>query len=61
MFSVSLLKQKTTRKGRINEFAEVLKFEPGDNKEDKIKTIQDTTVSAKETDGHLTKLYNLIA
>ena len=39
MFHVLVVKQDITRKGRMNEFAEVPEFEPGNNKEYKIEAI----------------------
>ena len=39
MFHMSLLKQDTTRKGRINEFLPVPEFEAGDDKKYKIEAI----------------------
>ena len=61
VFYVSMLKQNITRKGRINEFAEVPEFEPGNNKEYKMKAIQDSAVYAKKKDRHLLGLYYLIS
>ena len=58
IFHVSLLKQDTTRKGR--EFS-VPKFEPGNNKEYKVEAVQNSAVYAKKINGHLPKLYYLIA
>ena len=57
VFHILLLKQDTTKKGR--EFS-VPEFEPGDNKEYKVKTIRDSTVYAKEADRYLPGLYYLI-
>ena len=54
---VLLLEQVTTRKKR--EFS-VPEFEPGENKEYKVKAIQDSAVYAKKVDGHLLGLYYLI-
>lgn len=42
----------------MNEFL-VLEFEASNNKEYKIKVIQDSTVYTKKTDGHLSSLYYL--
>ena len=58
VFHMSLLEQDTTRKRR--EFS-VPKFEPGNDKEYKVKAIQDSAVYAKEADGHLLGLYYLVA
>ena len=60
MFYVSPLEQNTTRKGQINKFAEVPEFEPGDNKEYEVETIQDSVVFAKEANGQLLGLYYLV-
>ena len=59
MFHVSLLEQDTTRKGRMNEFS-ASEFEPGDDKEYKVEAIRDSAVYAKETDGHLPRLYYFV-
>ena len=61
VFYVSLLEKDNTRKERINEFAEVPQFEPGDNKEYKMEAIRDSAVYAKETDGHLLGLNYLVS
>ena len=53
LFHVLLLEQNTTRKGR--EFS-MSKFEPGENKEYKVKTIQDSSIYTKEADRHLPRL-----
>ena len=47
----------------MNKFAKVPKFEfePGNNKEYKVKAIRDSVVYAKEADGHLPGLYYLVA
>ena len=55
---MSLLEHDNTRKKR--EFS-VPDFEPGDDKEYKIKAIQDSAVYAKETDKYLVGLYYLVA
>ena len=55
---MSLLEQDTTKKGR--EFS-VPKFEPDDNKEYEVETIQDSAVYAKEADRYLLGLYYLVA
>ena len=55
---MSLLEQDSTRKRR--EFF-VPEFEPGNNnKEYKVKSIQNSTVYTKEADGHLLGLYYLV-
>ena len=43
----------------MNKFS-VPEFEPGNNKEYEVKAIQDSTVYAKEADGHLPGLYYLV-
>ena len=58
IFHMSLLEQDTTRNGR--EFL-IPEFEPDNNKEYKMEAIQDSAVSAKETDRHLPGLYYLVA
>ena len=44
----------------MNEFA-VLEFKAGNDKEYKVEAILDSTIYAKKADGHLPKLYYLIA
>ena len=60
---MSLLEQDTIRKGRINElFPEPEpEFDVGDNKEYEVEAIIDSTVYAKEAEGHLPGLYYLIS
>ena len=58
VFYMSLLEQDTTRKGW--EFS-VLEFEPGDNKEYKMKAIRDSAVHIKKADRYFLGLYYLIA
>ena len=50
IFHVSLLEQKTTRKGQMNElFLEPEpKFNAGDNKEYKVEAIIDSVINAKK-------------
>ena len=36
-------------------------FEAGDNKEYKMKAFQNNAIYIKETDGHLSRLYHLVA
>ena len=60
MFYISLLEQDTIRKGGINKFAEVPKFEVGNNKKYKVEAMQDSAIYAKEADGHLSGLYYLV-
>ena len=60
---MSLLKQDTTRKWRINElFPEPEpEFDVGNNKEYEVKAIIDSAVYAKEAEGHLPGLYYLVS
>ena len=60
---MSLLKQDTTKKGRINElFLEPEpEFDAGDDKKYKVETIKDNAVYAKEAEGHLSDLYYLVS
>ena len=55
---MSLLEQDTIKKKQ--EFS-MPKFEPGDNKEYKVKTIQDSAAYIKKTDRYLPRLYYLVA
>lgn len=48
MFHVLLLEQDIIKKRRINKFLLVPKFEVGDNKEYKMKAIQDNIVYTKK-------------
>ena len=61
MFHMSLLEQDNIRKGRINEFTEVPKFESSDNKEYEVEAIRDSAVYTKKANGHLLGLYYLVA
>ena len=61
LFYVSLLEQDTTRKGWMNKFSATLEFKPGDEKKYEVEAIQDNAVYVKEADGHLPKLYYLVA
>ena len=58
-----LLEQDTIRKGRINMlFLEPKpEFDVGNNKKYKIEAIKDSTVYAKEAEGHLPDLYYLVS
>ena len=58
IFHILLLEQDTTRKGW--EFS-VPEFEPGNNKEYEVEGIQGNAVYTKEGDGHLPRLYYLVA
>ena len=55
IFHMSLLKEDTTRKGRMNEpFPELEpEFDAGNNKECEVKAIINSAVYAKETEGDL--------
>lgn len=44
----------------MNKFAEVSEFELDNNKEYKVETIQDSVISAKEANRHLSGLYYLV-
>ena len=44
----------------MNKFTEVPMFEPGNDKEYKVKTIRNSTVYAKEVDRHLSGLNYLV-
>ena len=61
---MSLLKQDTTRKGRMDEkIAEQLEFEAsGNNKEYKVEGICDSAVYIRKSEaGHLPGLYYLVS
>ena len=60
---MSLLKQNTTRKGRMNElFPEPEpEFDAGDNKKYKVEAIEDSAVYAKKAERHLPGLYYLVS
>ena len=55
---VSLLEKDTTREGRINKFVEVpeFEFEPGDNKEYKVESIQKSAIYVEKANKHLSGL-----
>ena len=59
-FHMLLLEQNTSKKGQINVFTEVLKFELGDDKEYKVEAMQDIAIYAKEADRNLSGLYYLV-
>ncbi len=64
VFHVSLLKQDTTSKGRVDETTSRLEFEnEGDGEEYKVEAICDSTVYAKELNSgyHLSGLYYLVS
>ena len=58
VFHVSILKQNNTKKGQNFSVPE---FETGNVKEYKMEVIQDSTVYIKEANGHLPRLYYLVA
>ena len=59
---VSLLKQDTIRKKRVDENVMELEFDAGDSKMYKVKAIWDSAVYAMESEsGHLLGLYYLVA
>ena len=61
VFHVSLLEQNTTRKGGVYD-ENVAELDAGDeSKEYEVEAIRDSAVYAKEADGYLPKLYNLVA
>ena len=58
MFYEFLLEQNNTKKGQDFSMPE---FGEGDDKEYEVEAIQDNAVYAKEVDGHLPELYDLVA
>ena len=59
---MSLLKQNTTRKERVDENVTKLEFNAGDSEEYKVEAIWDSAVYAiKSETGHLPSLYYLVA
>ena len=60
MFHVLLLEYDITRKRQMNKFAEAPEFEPGNNKENELETIQDNAVYIEEANKHLQELYYLV-
>lgn len=62
MFYVLLLEQNTTKKGQMDKKVEnITEFDIGSNSKYKVRKIRDSVVCAKESDGHLSELYYLIA
>ena len=63
MFHVSLLKQDTTKKGRVDEKTSQLGFEDnGEGEEYKVEAICDRAVYTRESEsGHFLGLYYLIS
>ena len=58
---MSLLEQDTTRKERVDEKVIELDFEAGDSKKYEVETIWDSAVYARKSEGHLPRLYYLVA
>ena len=63
VFHVSMLKQDTTKKGRVDEVTSQLEFEGNsDGKEYEVEAIRESAVYAKESEGgHLPGLYYLVS
>lgn len=62
MFYLLLLEQNTTRKEQMDKKVEnIIEFDIESNGKYKIRKICDSAVCAKESDGHLSELYYLIA
>ncbi len=62
VYHMSLLKQDTTRKARVDEMTSRLKFEnEGDGKEYKIETICNSAVYVRELESHLSCFYYLVS
>ena len=62
VFHVSLLKQDTTKKERVDEKVRQMEFNTSDNKEYKVEVIWDSAVNARESkSGHLQDLYYLVS
>lgn len=57
MFYVSLIKKNITKKQQMNELSE---FEVDDDKEYKVKAIQNSAFYAKKANVHLLRLYYLV-
>ena len=60
MFHMSLLEQDTTKKKRVDENITELEFDAGNSEEYKVEEIWDSAVYAKESEGHLLRLYYLV-
>ena len=59
---MSLLKQDTSRKGRIDKKVRQMEFDTGDNEEYEVEAIWDSAVYARESEsGHLSGLYYLVS
>lgn len=60
MFHISFMKKSETKKKQMNKSLLMLEFKASNNKQYKIKTIQDSSVYAKKANGYLSGLYYLI-
>ena len=60
VFHISLLKQNTIKKGRVNDKQLDFEFEIGNNKEYKVDGIWDSAIYANESVGQLSGLYYLV-
>ena len=58
---ITLLEWDTTKKARMNEFGKMSEFGKDDDKDYKIKAIQDSAVYAKEINWQLPGLYYFVA
>ena len=58
---MSLLKQGTNRKERVDKKLTELKFEAGNREEYRVEAICDSAIYIKKVEGHLSGLYYLIA
>ncbi len=58
---MSLLKQDTTKKGRVDKTASRLEFENEDNKEYEVEAIRDSAVYVSKSEGHLLGFYYLVS
>ena len=60
---MSLLKQETTRKERMNELFPESKpgFDAGNNKKYEVEAIIDSAIYAKEAERHLPGLYYMVS
>ena len=61
IFDISLLKQDTTRKERVDKKMTELDFEFGNSKEYEVEGIWGSAVYVKESESHLPSLYYLVA
>ena len=57
---MSLLKQNTTKKERVDKKVTELEFETGNKEEYKVEAICNNAIYAKEAKGHLLGLYHLV-